>query len=383
MALAAAEALATFDQGGNREDLSDVLSMMIQRDRENTLALIGGPQGAATATKHEWPEGELTSWRSSLAANLAYDATSATVAAGDGAKFRIGTLFKMLNRPEVMQVTAISTDTLTITRGYGSTSAPASGQYDSGEEIIIISHPTQEDTDPINWEAIVRTKAYNYTQIFYKTTKVSDSQEAVNKAGVSSEIAWQVEQKLLEIKGEMNRNILHGIRSGDAGGDASYRSFGGLVEFINSAGGNVIKASGAEISETRITNLLQDIYTDGGGDQGELSIIAHPIQKRKISAIWKEYRRIGTESKVGAKVDSYECDFGTVNVVMDQAMDEDAILVIDPTRVKFMPLQSRAISTRPLPKTGLAEKREISGEYTLEVRNGLKAHGYMYDLSTS
>ena len=372
MALAEATALASFDQAGNREDLSDVLAALFEEDRETTINLIGGVQGQANAVKHEWMEAKLTAWTSALDGALNTAATDPDVTANDGVKFRVGTLFKIRNEPEVMQVTAVATDALTIVRGYGSTSDPGTN-YADGSVIEIISHPVQEDTDPINWEKIIRTRKYNYTQIFYKTVKVSDTQEVVSKAGVDSEIDWQAEAKLKEIRRELDVNVIHGIRAADA-----------MVEYISAAGGNTIDASSADLTETRILNLLEDIYEDGGGTDAKLAILCNTFQKRKISAFWKEYRRMDQgDRKVGAIVSTFETDFGVVDVLLERYMSPDAILVIDPKRCNLMPLPLSELSSRDLPKTGLAYKKEIVGQYTLEVRNALEAHAYEYNLSTS
>lgn len=382
MALASTDALASFDQAGNREDLSDVLSAVIARDMESTVNLIGGVSGEATATKHEWMESKLTAWTSSLAAALNTGATSVSVATGDGVKFRIGTLFRIANEPEVMMVTDISTDTLTVVRGYSSTSDPGTS-YANGSTIQIISHPVQEGTDPINWEAIIRTRHYNICQIFYKTIKVTDTQQNVESAGVGSEIDWQTEQKVLEIGRELNINTIHGIRSETTGSDTAYRSFGGLIEYISASGGNSLDASGNALTTTRLTNLLEDIYDDGGFDgQGRLTVLAGATQKRAISGFLADQRRVDmAKQQVGTVVSSYETDFGVVDVMLERYMPDDAILVIDPSRVKLVALKASNLKSRDLPKTGLAYKKEIAGEFTLEVRNALEAHGYYYNLA--
>lgn len=377
MALAAATALSTFDQGGNREDLSDVLASIIENDRETTIQLIG-ISGTATATKHDWVEDELSSWKSSCAEELATAETDLDVAAGDGAKFRIGTIFKIQNEPEVMQVTDISTDTLTIVRGYGSTSDPGVA-YPINSVIEIISHPVQEDTDAVNYESIIRAKVYNYCQIYAKWIKVSETQEAVDKAGVDSEVAYQSEKKLMEIMRELNINTIHGIISATVGSDTVYRTSGGLIEFIT--GGNALDASSADLTETRLLNLLEMVYTDGGNPD---TILAGSFQKRRISAFWKEYTRVaGDNRKVGSLVTQYESDFGLLSVVLERYMPPDGIIVLDSARAKVMPLTGRAVGIEDLAKTGLSTKKQIAGEYTLELKNRTKAHGYYYNLTTS
>lgn len=379
MALATATALSSFDQGGNREDLSDVLATIMAQDNETTLNLVG-IKGAAKATTHTWVEDELSSYQSAAAEELASAETDLDVYAGDGVKFRIGTLFKFANEPEVMQVTAITTDTLTIVRGYGSTVDPGVA-IPTLSVIEIISHPVQEDTDPINWESIIRATAFNKTQVFYKTLKVSDTQEAVDKAGVSSEVSYQTEKKMIELMREMNRTLICGIRSADAGSDTSYRSMGGIIEYVSAAGGNYLDAATTDLTETMLLNLLQQVYEDGGNPD---TVVAPAFQKRQISGFWKEYVRVGGgETKIGTKVSTYECDFGTVSVILERHMPKDAILVIDKARVAVMPLDGLSMGIQDLARTGRAQRKQLDGEYTCEIRNALKAHGYYYNLTTS
>ncbi|MHB9019365.1 MAG: SU10 major capsid protein [Minisyncoccota bacterium] len=379
MAIPGASALSSFDQGGNREDLSDVLASMVEVDVDTALNAIG-IKGEATATKHEWVEDALGSVVSSLAAALNTTVTSATVATGDGAKFHIGSLFKIAgNNPEVMQVTAVSTDTLTIVRGYGSTSDPGTN-YASGSVIEIISHPAQEDAQFEARAHTIRTKAFNYTQVFFDTVDVSDTQEQVSKAGVDSEVAYQLEKKLLEKKRELNIAAIKGIKSADAGSDSSLRSMGGIVEFISAAGGNAIDAAGAALSKTLLDRALRDVYEDGG--EGKL-VLAGPIQKPKISEFLKEYRRGDMGDKVGYVVREYDCDFGTVDVRLERYLGNDTVVVLDPARLAVMPLRGCAMYSEDLARTGRSKRKMITGEYTLEVRNATKAHALIYNLATS
>ncbi len=378
MALVAASALGSFDQGGNREDLSDVLAQILEKDRETSLQRIG-IGGAATATKHEWVESALGSTVATLDTTLTTTTTSVVLSSGDGLKFRIGTLFKFAgNNPEVLQVTLVATDTLTVVRGYGSTSDPGTS-YTAPAVIEIISHPAQEDADFSADSPNIRTKDYNYTQVFTGGISVSDTQEAVDKAGVDSEVTYQTQVKLMEKMRELNIGIIKGIRSADAGSDTSYRSMGGLVEFLSQATGNAADASAASISESLILARMQAIYDDGGNVD---TLFVGATQKRKISDFWKDARRRDTET-AGAVINEYETDFGVVRVVLERYLGTDKALFVDSSRVKVMPLTGLAMGMKEIARTGRARKYMIDGEYTLEVRNAKKAHGMLYNLATS
>jgi len=384
MALVADTSLASFDQGGNREDLSDVFNLLVQHNHRSVTNAIGIKGEAAKATKHQWVEGELGGMTSALNGALNTTATTANVATGDGVKFRIGTLFKISgNNPEVLQVTSITADALTVVRGYGSTSDPGTNYADTSV-IEIISHPVQEDADIATtgrFAEIVRATAYNYTQKFFDYTQVSDTQEAVDKAGVDSELTFQVQAKLEKLWRELNRSLIYGIRSADAGGAASYRSMGGIYEFVTAAGGNATDAAAAAVTYKLLRAEMKDAYDDGGNID---LIVCGTTQKAKISDIYVELRRMERkDSGMGYIVETVLTDFGEARLVLDTTLEADKVLFLDSTRLRALPLQNLAMSMEDVARTGLARKKMISGEYTMEIMNATKAFSVLYNLSTA
>ena len=92
--------------------------------------------------KFEWMEDKLVPNATTLATAIAANnTTSVVVATGDGKLFRAGTI--LMASTEAMQVTAVSTDTLTVTRGFGGTTALASIALNT--PIYIIGTPNAEN----------------------------------------------------------------------------------------------------------------------------------------------------------------------------------------------------------------------------------------------
>lgn len=379
MALAAAAGLASFDQAGQFLDLSNELAAIIRAD--NTAFLSRVPMvGVATEVEHSWMEDALNPWTATCAEALDNSETALDVATGHGARFKVGTLFTLnvAGFTEVMQVTAISGDTLTIVRGYGSTSAQA-GSAGTSDEIRIISHPAQEGQDPPADESRLRTKVSNYTQIFQRGIQISDTLRKINMAGVPDEYAYQVARRLQEIMRELDGAIIRGIKSADGGSDTSYRTMGGILEFASQSGGNVTTTSEA-LSMDVINAMAEQVWNDGGTPN---FILVSGTGKRTISTFDEAYRRSDFSSTTaGYVIDRVITDMGFVlDVLVDPQMPSDTVVIGDINLVNVMPLQGDAMRAEDLARTGRSTKGMVTGQYTVEFRNAKEAFAYHNNLS--
>lgn len=380
MALASTTPLASYDQAnGEFLDLSNELAEIIRRDNTSFLSRVG-ISGEATETKHSWMEDSLNANSATCAEALDNSETTLDVAAGHGVRFRPGTLFT-LNVPgftEVMQVTAVSTDALTIVRGYGSTSAQA-GTAGTSDPIRIIAHPAQEGQDAPADESKVRTKVSNYTQIFHKGINVSYTMRAVLQAGVADEYTLQVARRLMEVMRELDSSLVMGISSGSQGSDTVYRSMGGIIEFASQAGGNTNTTSEA-LTLSVVNEMCKQIWDDGGYPN---FILVGGKQKRAISAFDQSARRSSYDGNVaGYVVDKVISDLGFVlDVIVDPWVPDDVCIIGDLNKVKVMPLRNSAMRAEDVAKTGASYKGQIYGEYTAEFRNALEAFAYHNSLT--
>ena len=383
MALAASTPLATFDQAdGEFLDLSNELAEIIRRDNTSFLSRIG-ISGQATETKHSWMEDKLNANTAITLATadgvIDASAVAVTVASGLGTRFQIGTLFKdtAAGKTEVIQVTAITGDVLTIVRGYGSTSGQTHGTGTTPFNIQIIAHPKQEGQDPSADESKARTKVSNYVQIFQKGINVSYSMRKVLQAGVADEYTFQVARRLMEIMRELDSCLINGISSGSQGSDSVYRSMGGIVEFSSQALGN-ITTTAEPLTLTVINDMCKQIWDDGGVPN---FILVGGKQKRAINTFDQSARRsVYDATTAGYVVDKVITDLGFIlDVIVDPWVPDDVCIVGDLNKIKvvpFIPMMSEDVA-----KSGAAYKGQVYGEYTAEFRNALEAFSYHNSLT--
>lgn len=380
MPLAAAAGLASFDQSaGEFLDLSDVLAEIIRRDNTAFIQRFG-ISGAATETTHSWMEDALNPNTATAAEAIDNSETAIDVASGHGVRFKIGTLFKVSRQgsTEVMRVTAISTDTLTVERGYGSTSAEDHGAT-TNHPLLIIAHTAQESQDAPADESRARTKVSNYTQIFQRGIKVSHTMRSVLQAGVADEFTHQVSRRMMEIMRELDNSVINGIKSATAGSDTDYRSMGGLLEFASQVGGN-INSTAEALTLSVVNGMAKDIWDDGGTPN---FILCGGKQKRVISTFDQSARRNVYDSKTaGYVVEQITTDLGFVlDVIVDPWMPDDTVVVGDSSKIRIMPLQGDAMRAEDLAKTGRSSNAHVTGQYTAEFRNAKEAFAFHNNLN--
>lgn len=382
MALSAATGLAQFDLIGVREDLSDVVSAILLSDT-NLLSRIG-ISGVATQFNHEWLEDALNASTLVDAESGGLDAagsnTDLAVTTGQGVRARIGTLLRdrAKGKTEVLQVTDVSTDTLTVTRGYGSTSAEAHSQ---GSTWDIVAQPRQSGQDASSDVSTARSRKSNYVQGFERTVVIAGDAQAVLKAGVADELAHQTQQRLMEMMVELDKSIVSGIISSSTGSDSVYPTMKGLIEFLTQSGANSSAADEA-ISPAVLNQMMQDIYDDGGTPT---VIACGQAQMRKISSFDADkVRVVPGPGMSGRYVTQFMSDLGVVlDIVLDRNIPPDTAMVLDTNRLAVVPLVNRSFAIEELGKTGDAFKREINGNYTLECRNATQAHAIHTNLVIS
>ena len=127
--------------------------------------------------------------------------------------------------------------------------------------------------------------------------------------------------------------------------------------------------------------MLRRIWENSSGNVD--LIVVGGYQKRRINAFLSAVRGYGAQDTTYRdRVSLYESDFGVCRIVTTRWMPQDAVLLLDSSRLAVMPLTGRSFHFKPLASTGDYESGELIGEYTLELRNEA-AHGVIRGLTVN
>ncbi len=199
-----------------------------------------------------WLEQDMPVPRSALNAAITDVATSIPLVAGGGVSFAVGDLIRI--EAEVLQITAIATDTLTCTRGAVGTTAAA-----HAINLEVIGLGTYLDEGDVGTQQFRgRDKFSNYTQIFTSEVIMTRTGQVIPKYGVPSELGNLTAQVLLSEGIVMEQSLLYGVKHQTA----PRRSTGGLSEFLANTVNNA--ASGDWLTIQEIEERQQTAYDLGG-----------------------------------------------------------------------------------------------------------------------
>ena len=240
---------------------------------------------------------------------------------------------------------------------------------------VNLNNAQVEGADAVSATLTPTTRVGNYTQISDKVIKVSTTDDKVDKAGRSTETAYQLAKASAEIKRDME-SILLSDQAQDAGTSATPRKLGGIQSWLTT---NTVAGAGA-FTEDNLKDAVLKAYTAGGEPS---MLLVSPAQKQVVSTFKgiAEQRYQAPKSSattiIGA-ADVYLSDFGTLSVVPDRFLADDVALVLDPSMANTCYL--RPFKQTQLAKMGDSEKHLLNVEYTLVVKNEA-AHAMVTDLT--
>lgn len=335
------------------------------------LSLLGGFSKPVSNTQHEWNEDEMYAFASITGGLAATGTTTLNVATGNGILFRVGHIIQMGN--EMMKVTAISTDALTITRSYAGTSAAT---YADGTVAKILFTEGVEGAVARAARSKPRVNKFNYTQIIDDTVEVSGSAVEVNQYGLDGLYEYEKQKKLAELAFQLERALLDGIRYQSG----NIRQFGGIKYWVTT---NVADASAADVSKLMLNNAVQSVANAAGLSAGRYVFMVSPIQRRKLGTLDAASLLINRQDTGrGETIKTLTTDLGEYPVVANPNMNADEILFLDLNRMKVRPLGSRSFTHEYLGKVGDSYNGLIVGEYTFEFKEE-KAHAMIKNLKTT
>lgn len=218
-----------------------------------------------------------------------------------------------------------------------------------------------EGSDFVTTAANPRAKLENFTQIFDRGYWVTDTDEAVLKKGVSSEIEYQMGIALKAIALDVELAIVTAATAHRQDG-ANAGKLGG-IPFFNTV--NVKDMASAALTETAFNDAIQLAWTKGGVP--EMAVVSGK-NKRTVSGFTAgaQKTRDQNQKKAVNVIDIYQSDFGEVTLLAHRLQVDNRIDIIEQQhfRVGFLVPFHR----EELPKKGHKVEKVITGQCTLECR---------------
>lgn len=325
-----------------------------------------------TQNKHEWVELQLVPELGYVSG--AHTDAVTTLNLADATGFVDDMILAFEGTDEVMKVTAVVANALTVVRGYGG-STPAA--LTDAMLIRVVSRPRPEGSNPDPKANSVPVVGYNYTEIFDDTFMVTNT--AINTAmgGISNLVDTNLMQSLLKVQRRINTAAIYGRRVQRTGGEKG--TMGGILQLVT----NRINAAGAALTATALNDGVEAIFKSGGAPT---AIICNTNQARRITALHAAQMFVlRADNTVGSSVNQFQSDLpmGAIStIVVEPSFPKTKIGLLDMSKIFLDPMTARGMSEWNATLPGAdAVSRRLLGEYTLEVLNGNAAHAIIDNLA--
>ncbi|MCR4963288.1 MAG: DUF5309 domain-containing protein [Firmicutes bacterium] len=324
-------------------DMADQIALL-EPDKAPFLTCLKAIRGDSRVVynpKFEWLEDQLLGVRT--LANGAAAADASTITVEDGGIFRVYDLLKVPSTGECMLVTAVSGNTLTVSRGYGSTVGAAVAD---DAEILIIGNAQAENAGAREVKSTQETPCYNYTQIFRTPIALSNTEKASKMYG-GKDLNYQRKKAGIEHIRDIANALYFGQRKLDTSGATPRRSMGGILEFL----ANDSRAVAFNASSNKLTfrnfdaKVAREAFSYGSEEK---LLVAGPYLASAINdwASQKLVTEVGEDKTMGMTVRNLITSYGNMKVVYDPLLMESAVyagygFVLDLQYIRYVYLDGR------------------------------------------
>ena len=362
----------------------DVINEAFQIARTNRTGLLGvvgmgAPRQAYDGYKTGWLEFAIDATSSTLTAGVTNSATTVPVA--DGTKFRAGMLISAAGSDEVMVVTAVSANNLTVARGVGGTTAAA---ISNGVKVTIDSVGREENSLAQNDGIFQPYTVENFFQTMDTAVEFSRRALATMQLGDTNALAFQLSERIRQLTIQMDRTLIRGRKMTQTIGSDTVTYTGGLKYFLDQAGAVKVDNSAAALTLDAINNLNAELVTRGGN----ANIIAVGITKARelsklVSANYSSDRLANWSADEGSVL-TLPSDLpliGNVNrIVIDTNLEANELVLLDSGMISIVPMAAHNANAsgawRTMDATAVGQDGQrvrILGDFAMEVRQS-KTH---------
>lgn len=267
----------------------------------------------ATNPKFNWMEEESLVKTDTVNYTTGYTSGATEIVVDNGTRFRAGDLVKDVTTGEQLLVTGVATNTLTVRRGWGTTSATTVSDADV---LLIIGSANPEGATARTKKIGDQVEKTNYTQIFRTPFGITETANNSELYG-GGDLKHQRMMQMIEHQKDIERGFWFGEAYEDTSNDTHpRRATGGVDSFITT---NATDASGT-LTESEFDTWLRTGFRYGSKTKW---LFAAPIVLSAINYWAKNKLQILPKEKTyGISVAQYLSPFGTVNLVLNNIFTE-------------------------------------------------------------
>jgi hypothetical protein len=323
------------------------------------------------------------------ALKLGYNATSAHARVGAVLQIYKGTSGAATatdnDNGEQFQITAWASSTqATITRAYGQTADPG-GTYPTASKFKLVAWPVPEGSGLLTDQSQSRTVRYNLTQIFRRDITVTRNQIQRRMQSLEDDFLYQIDQRAIEMKREMNSTLIFGSPSTSITGtfavtpanSGDSRTMAGWIYFLTIAGGAAAGATYDNTAEALTSKVVNGMHFAsavlGGNPQ---SLVVGGKQSRAVQAFSQDTIRTVPDERVrSGYTTQLRTDTGAVlALITDFNMSlgaEGTAGLIDFSRTRFRPWVDSDFFILVAPTFTDGDSASVLAEWSFECRNAV------------
>lgn len=339
-------------------------------------------------------EGSKLSWL-----DMRVDATSSTttnsvlvggttVPVADGTKFRAGMTLSPTGSDEIILVTAVSSNDLTVTRGFGGTTAVA---LTSGQVLTIDSVGREENSNVQNDGIFQPDPIENFFQTMDTAVEFSRRALATLQFSGTNDLTFQLSERIRQLTIQMNRALVRGRKASATIGGNAVTYTGGLRYYLDQSGAIKTDNSAAALSLDALNTLNAEIVARGG----MANTLALPIkQARKISQLVSaqyDSVRLSDWSADEGSILTLPSDLplvGNVNrIVIDTNLSDGEAIMFDSGMISIIPMAAgnaadsgawRTVDATAPGQDG--QRTRIIGDFGMEIRQSKTHMARLYNI---
>lgn len=362
--------------------------MIARSNRTGILSTIGigAPRQAYDGYKMGWLDMRVDATSSTTTAQALAAAT--TIAVADGTKFRAGMTASPAASDEVVLITGVSGNNLTVVRGFGGTTA---ADIASGAVLTIDSVGREENSTAQNDGIFQPDPLENYFQTMDTAVEFSRRALATLQFGNTNDLTFQVAERIKQLATQLDRALVRGRKATATVGANTVTYTGGLRYFLDQAGAIKTDNSAAALTLDAINALNAEIVARGGSAN---TIAVGIKQARKLSALVAanyDSQRLAEWQADAGSVLTLPSDLplvGSVNrIVIDTNLNDAELVIFDSGMISVVPMASgnaadggnwRTVDATLPGQDG--QRTRIIGDFAMEIRQSKTHMARLYNI---